>query len=267
VGGVQREVVAALSHAELVDLVLRQHEELERVRAALAQAEALIARLEARVRELETRLGLRPSGKGPANQAPPARPHRKKPAHGFSRLRSMPTRQVVHALDNCPQCAAPLTGSTVKWTREVIEVQPVPAEVIEHVYIERRCSRCGRRVVPAATEVGVVAGRQRLGVEVVTLITMLRMLRRLPIRTIQWYWQTFHQLHLSVGSVVAAIDRVAQQAEPRVAQIRQRVRASPAVHVQKPPTVNQTPGAPDHQLATAAPTPMSNNPSLVDAAI
>jgi transposase len=64
----------------------------------------------------------------------------------------------------------------------------------------------------------------------VTLITMLRMLGRLPIRTIQWYLQTFHQLHLSVGSIVAAIDRVAQQAEPRVAQIRQRVRASPVVH-------------------------------------
>jgi hypothetical protein len=90
------------------------------------------------VRELETRLGLRPSGKGPANKAPPARPQRKKPrkkrAHGFSRLRSVPTRQVVHALDNCPHCAAPLTGGTVKWTHEVIEVQPVPAEVIEHVY-------------------------------------------------------------------------------------------------------------------------------------
>src|SRR5437762_11972179 len=54
----------ALSHAELVDLVLRQYAELERMRAALAEAEALIARLEARVRELETPLGLRSSGKG-----------------------------------------------------------------------------------------------------------------------------------------------------------------------------------------------------------
>src|SRR5438128_1142402 len=229
----QREVVGAVSHAELVDLVLRQHEELERMRAALAEAEALIARLEARVRELETRLGIRSSGTGSATQSPPARrpkKPRKKRAHGFSRLRSVPTRQVVHALDNCPHCAAPLTGGTVKWTREVIEVQPVPAEVIEHVYIERRCSRCGRRVVPAATEVGVVAGRQRLGVELVTLITMLRMLGRLPIRTIQWYLQTFHHLHLSVGSIVGAIDRVAQRAEPLVAQIRQRVRASPVVY-------------------------------------
>jgi len=91
---------------------------LERTQAALAEAEAVNARLEARVRELETRLGIRSSGTGSANQSPPARPHRKKPrkkrAHGFSRLRSVPTRQVVHALDNCPHCAAPLTGGTVK---------------------------------------------------------------------------------------------------------------------------------------------------------
>jgi len=207
---------------------------LERTQAALAEAEALNARLEARVRELETRLGIRSSGTGSADQSPPVRrpkKPRKKRAHGFGRLRSVPTRQVVHALEICPRCSAPLAGGTVKWTREVIEVQPAPAEVIEHVYIERRCIRCGRRVVPSAvTEVGVVAGRQRLGVELITLITMLRMLGRLPIRTIQWYLQTFHQLHLSVGGIVAVIDRVAERAEPLVAQIRQRVRASSVVH-------------------------------------
>ncbi len=39
----QREVVGALSHAELVDLVLRHYAELERLGAALAEAEALVA--------------------------------------------------------------------------------------------------------------------------------------------------------------------------------------------------------------------------------
>jgi hypothetical protein len=38
--------------------------------------------------------------------------------------------------------------------------------------------------------------------------------------------QTFHQLHLSVGAIIAALDRVAQRAEASVAQIRQRVTAS-----------------------------------------
>lgn len=233
-GVVQREIVGALSHSELVELVLRQYETLERTQAALAEAEVLIARLEAQVRELETRLGLRSSGKGSANPQQQGRLRPKKPrkkrAHGFSRLRSVPTRRVIHALEYCPDCAAPLAGGSVKWTREVIELQPVPAEVIEHVYLERRCIRCGRRVVPPATPVGVVAGRQRLGVELTTLLAVLRQVGRLPIRTIQWYLQTFHQLHLSVGSIVAAVDRVAQRAEPLEAQIRQRVRASPVVH-------------------------------------
>jgi hypothetical protein len=231
---VQREVVGALSHAELVELVLWRHEALERTQAALAEAEVLIARLEARVRELETRLGLRSAGKGSANQLQQAKPRSKKPrkkrSHGFSRLRGVPTRRVIHVLERCPHCAAPLAGGSVKWTREVIELQAVPAEILEHVYVERRCIRCGRRVVPPAAEVGVVAGRQRLGVELTTLLAVLRQVGRLPIRTIQWYLQTFHQLSLSVGSIVAAVDRVAQRAAPLEAQIRQRVRASPVVH-------------------------------------
>jgi hypothetical protein len=36
-------------------------------------------------------------------------------------------------VDCCPDCAAPLAGGSVKWTREVIELQAVPAEIIEHV--------------------------------------------------------------------------------------------------------------------------------------
>jgi hypothetical protein len=80
---------------------------------------------------------------------------------------------------------APLAGGSVRWTREVIELQAVPAEIIEHVYVERRCIRCGRRVVPPAAAVGVVAGRQRLGVELTTLLVLLRQVGRLPIRTIQ----------------------------------------------------------------------------------
>src|SRR5260370_7030347 len=95
----QREVVGALSHAELVDLVLRQYEALERTQAALAEAEALIARLEARVRELETRLGLRSSGKGSASPPPQGRPRPKKPrkkrAPGFSRVPSAPPRRAI----------------------------------------------------------------------------------------------------------------------------------------------------------------------------
>ena len=49
---------------------------------------------------------------------------------------------------------------------------------------------------------GLAVGRQRLGVNLVSLIVTLREEGRLPVRTIQWYLRTFHQLKLSVGAIV-----------------------------------------------------------------
>src|SRR5215218_6845345 len=49
----ERAAVGALSHAELVDLVVRQSEIIDRLQATIVEQQALIARLEARVRDLE----------------------------------------------------------------------------------------------------------------------------------------------------------------------------------------------------------------------
>jgi hypothetical protein len=76
---------------------------------------------------------------------------------------------------------------------------------------------------------GVVAGRQRLGVGLVSLITTLREEGRLPVRTIQWYLRTVHHLSLSVGAIVAATQRVARAGTVAVTAIRDRIRASPVV--------------------------------------
>ena len=47
-------------------------------------------------------------------------------------------------------------------------------------------------------------GKQRLGVNVISLIAALREEARLPLRTIQWYLDTVHGLQLSLGAIVNA---------------------------------------------------------------
>ena len=90
------------------------------------------------------------------------------------------------------------------------------------------------RKCPSRTELarvgGVALGRQRLGVNLISRIATLREEGRLPIRSIQWYLRTVHQLRLSVGAIVSAIHQTAQQAQPAVAAILDRIRASPVVH-------------------------------------
>ena len=94
--------------------------------------------------------------------------------------------------------------------------------------VARICPVCQRRRLPKEALQGVVLGQQRLGVNLVSLMVTLREEGRLPIRIIQWYLETVHQLHLSVGAIVQA-DGVARQAETAVREVLEQVRASPVV--------------------------------------
>jgi hypothetical protein len=230
---VRREELGTLGRAELVHLVLELQALLEQARAALAEQQAHGARLEARVRELEERLdreGPRGMPGLKAEQAAGPKRARKQRARGYGRRRLAPTQRVVHAAERCPHCGAALGGGWVKRTREVLELPRVAVRVVEHAYVERRCPRCRARVVPPPGLDGVVLGRQRLGVNLVSLIAALREEGRLPIPTIRWYLQRVHRLRLSAGGIVGALHAVAGRGAARVAEIREQVRASPVVH-------------------------------------
>jgi hypothetical protein len=205
----------------------------EELLALIATQQATIVALERRLADLERRLGSSggkpmPGTKPQQAAAPPARA-RKRRSQQFVRRRARPTRQVRHALDACPGCGTRLQGGWVQRRREVIELPVAPAETVEHVFVQRQCPCCGRRCLPVAALAGVVVGQQRLGVGLVSLIATLREAGRLPIRTIQWYLQTVHALHLSVGAIVAATQRLARAGATAVTAIRDGIRASPAV--------------------------------------
>ena len=204
--------------------------------AVIAELQVMIVRLERRVAELEGQA--KPGGpprmpglKSSSGRQPPAQQQpRKQRRHGFARRRMTPTHRVEHVVENCPDCGTHLTGGWVQRTREVIELPVVPVQVTEHVFIARTCPACRRRCIPPAQLDGVALGRQRLGVNVLSRIATLREEGRLPIRSIQWYLRTVHQLRLSVGAIVSAIHQTAQRAQPAVAAILDRIRASPVVH-------------------------------------
>lgn len=207
----------------------------ETLLATIAQQRATITQLQQRVAALEARLNNRgspgmPGNKPASTRSTPRKGARKRRPHGFARVRMAPTQRVEHAVAVCPDCGTHLVGGWVQRTREVIEIPVVPAQVTEHVIIARVCPICGRRRVPQADLSGAVVGKQRFGVNLVSLIVTLREEGRLPLRTIQWYLQTVHQLHLSVGGIVQVLHGVAQQAQGAVAEVLERVRASPVVH-------------------------------------
>ena len=209
---------------------------IAQLQATVLEQQRVIERLERRIAELEGQA--KPGGpprmpglKAKSGRQPPVKqlPHKQR-RHGFARRRMTPTQRVEHVMENCPDCGTHLTGGWTQRTREVIELPVAPAQVTEHVYIARTCPACRRRCTPPAGLDGVVLGRQRLGVNVLSLVATLREEGRMPFRTIQRYLDTVHQLRVSEGAIVGAIRQTAQKAQPMVAGILDRVRASPVVH-------------------------------------
>lgn len=219
----------ALTRDQLLALVRAQA-------ASVAELTATLKRLEARIQELERRgekggprgmPGLKPT---PAPEQSATPKPRKPRTQGFARPRAVATQTIDHALDRCPECGTTLGGGSVKRTREVIELTPTPVQIIAHQFIERSCPLCRTRCTPSVDLGEQVVGQQRLGLGLVSRIVTLREVGRLPVRIIQWYLQTFHDLHLSVGTITSLSQRVAAAAADEVTAIRDQIRASPAVY-------------------------------------
>ncbi len=214
-----------------VDLRDASREELLGI---IARQQALIAELQRRVEELEGRLtgGSRPRGmpgnkivarRGGRGDSKPRKPR----SRGFGRLRMEPTDRVEHVLEACPDCGTHLEGGWTHRTREVIDIPESAARVTEHVVIARNCPVCGKRRLPRLELGGVALGRQRLGINLMSLVVTLRERARLPIRTIQWYLRTVHGLEVSEGTIVGVVHRAAEAARRAVGEVLNRIRGSP----------------------------------------
>ena len=166
----------------------------ETLLAIIAQQQNTIAQLQRRIEALEGKAkpggpkgmpGIKP--KSGRQQTPREKGPRKPRPHGFARQRTTPTHRVEHVLDACLQCGTGLSGGWTQRTREVIDLPVVPVQVTEHVFIARTCPVCEKRRVPKVDLGGVALGKQRLGINLLSLMAALREEGRLPFRTVQWY--------------------------------------------------------------------------------
>jgi len=236
-----------ITRDDLIALVLGLRDALADQERQIASLETELTQQRAMVAQLTVQVGTllaasagddappRGTPKGMPGLKPTASPVREprprtQRAPGFARRRMQAAVRVTHALASCPDCGAPLAGGSVKRTREVIELPLNPVVVTEHVYLERGCPDCGTRCAPPPELTGIVPGQGRLGNRLVSLIAALREEACLPFATIQWYVETVHGLHLSVGALVGAVQRVAARASPVMVRLQEAIRTSPVVH-------------------------------------
>ena len=207
-----------------------------------AQAHAENALLKERLSALESEVEmlrnmLSGSGKG-SSAAPFIKPNRqqrreqeraerKKRTQSFTRKRDVATREVRHAVENCPDCGRKLSGGWEHSRRQVIEIPDTPIEIIDHVLIARTCGICGKVHIPKLTISDGVIGKQRMGVRLMSLISTLSVAKRMPQRMIQRLINGLYDLHISIGEINEVLHRVSEWAKPTVCGILRKIRGSP----------------------------------------
>jgi transposase len=217
-------------------------EEVAQLRASNAALQAEVTRLSGLVATLETEIAkLRAAPSLPpgikANKArpdPATKPPRKKrdPAHNHGRRRATPTEVHTHAYDTCPTCAYHLSGQSIARRREVLDLPPPqPVTVIELQVLKRYCPYCDKWVEPPLNLDGLVVGHGRMSVRIMALVAWLRTVLRLPLRQIQTYLATMHQLDLSVGEISALLETVAQEGATTAAAIKTELQSSSSLHM------------------------------------
>jgi transposase len=159
------------------------------------------------------------------------RPRRPRPPVP-GRRREVPDRIVLHAPTVCPACAAPLARGRLVGRRQVIDLPPVRAEVVEHRVLERTCRRCGMRCRGVLPDLGEQVGaHRRVAWPVVAWVAALRTTLRLPLAQLRWLLERSWGLRLSVGELSALLAEAARAGQPAYEALLAEARASPVVHI------------------------------------
>jgi len=212
---------------ELRQLVAQLQHDLGLALEQLTAAQARIAELEQHQQDPPP--FVKPNR--PKHKEPKRTRKKRAPEHNHGRRREPPTRIETHMLDRCPECHYQLTGLSIDYTRQVFELPaPQPVEVVEHQVIKRFCPCCKAWRSPTLDLSGQVLGQGRIGVRIIALIAYLVTTLRVPIRRVQAYLLSLHQLRLSTGQISELLHQARRRLQPTIDDLKRQARASPILH-------------------------------------
>lgn len=155
---------------------------------------------------------------------------RKRRSQSFVRKRDIPTGEVRHAVENCPDCGRKLSGGWIVSKRQTIEIPQTPIEITDHVFVARRCGVCNKVHIPKLGIAEGVVGKCRVGPRLISLIATLAIAKRMPHRAIQKLLDGLYGVHISLGEITEILHKVARFAKDKVQWILRQIRGSPHAH-------------------------------------
>jgi len=226
-----------LTREELIALVLKLHETVELQAKRIVELDAIVQAQAERISALEEEVSkLGGSKPKPAWVKPNAPKEEKGPrknrSSSFARHSRPATQVQYHVVENCPDCDRKLSGGSVKWQHQVIEIPEIGVEVINHLFVERRCGVCGKRWTPDASAVlsDVVVGKRSVGIGLMSLTAYLKTACRVPIGLIRQLLGSLYGVGISKGEIAELLHAVAEIGEVEYDALLDKVRGSPVVH-------------------------------------
>ena len=193
------------------------------------------SQLKQRVMELELKLK-----KSKIDPPPKVRPNipdnndsklkRKERVKSYVRFRSVPDEVVIHAYSHCPDCGTPVTGDSLAYDREIIDIPPVKPVVTLHKVLKRFCTHCNKWVTPNVDFSSLALGHARFGVGIMSIAATLRERGRLPVRVIQQLFSCLFNLDVSIGEIIESSHKIATKAKDLYQGLHQAMVTSPSVH-------------------------------------
>ncbi len=155
---------------------------------------------------------------------------RKRRKQSFVRKRDIPTREVHHAVEDCPDCGRKLSGGWIVSKRQTIEIPQTPIEITDHVLLARKCGVCGKVSIPKLGIADGVVGKCRVGPRLMSFLAPVAIAKRMPHRAIQKLLEGLYGVHISLGEITEILHKVAMFAKDKVQWILRQIRGSPHAH-------------------------------------
>ncbi len=226
------QTLSALSKDELIALVLEQAQTLGLLQARIQELEAQIASLKngGKGNKPPPPDWVKPNTNKPSPASAEAKKPRKQRSHHPTWHRQHPTQVVEHACSCCPDCGGGLCGGWEYSRRQIVEMPAIALEVIDHVLVARHCGVCGKICVPQVDLSEEAVGASHFGVRLVSLVSYLRTVGRLPIASIKKLLCVLLGLSVSQGQICQWLQQVAKQGAGDYEGLQQQLRTSGYVH-------------------------------------
>jgi hypothetical protein len=155
---------------------------------------------------------------------------KKKRALNFARKKEKPDKYVFHSHEKCPDCGGLLGTPSVAFTRQVVDIPLPKVEITEHVIFKRWCTNCKTRTYPKVDLSSAAIGKQRLGLNLTSMISTLSEEFRQPINKIKSFLKMTYELEISEGEIVRLLNTASTKGRKKYNEIKKNLRKSNVVY-------------------------------------